>query len=162
VAGFDPAPYTWPASPPEPFAGELVSHNDPNLDNVVFRDGRAVALIDFDLASPGSRLWDVACAARLWAPMRPDARIRDSRRGRAFQRFALFVAAYGEDDLDRAGVATAVQKNQEWFSRLIDRYVAAGHAAFVEYSRTEMRMRADDYRRWWSENEAAVRDVLGI
>jgi Ser/Thr protein kinase RdoA (MazF antagonist) len=62
VAGFDPTRHTWPASPPQSFAGQLVNHNDPNLDNVVFRDRRAVALIDFDLASPGSRLWDVACA----------------------------------------------------------------------------------------------------
>jgi phosphotransferase family enzyme len=59
-------------SPPPPFAGELVSHNDLNLDNVVFGDGRAVSLIDFDLAGLGSPVWDVACAARLWAPLRPN------------------------------------------------------------------------------------------
>jgi Ser/Thr protein kinase RdoA (MazF antagonist) len=62
VTGFDPRPYTWSAYPPPPFAGSLVSHNDPTLDNVVFRDGRPVALIDFDLVSLGSRVWDVACA----------------------------------------------------------------------------------------------------
>src|SRR4051794_26842518 len=83
VRTFDPSPYAWSPSPPDPFAGELISHNDPNLDNVVFRDGRAVALIDFDLASPGARVWDVACAARLWAPLRPERYIDDSRRGRA-------------------------------------------------------------------------------
>src|SRR3712207_7405941 len=43
-----PTPYEWPPSPPAPFAEGLVSHNDVNLDNVVFRDGRAVALIDFE------------------------------------------------------------------------------------------------------------------
>ncbi len=64
VADFDPAGYTWPTRPP-PLAGELISHNDPNLDNIIFRDGRAVALIDFDLASPGSRLWDVASGPAL-------------------------------------------------------------------------------------------------
>ena len=67
---FDPSPYSWAPSPLR-FRGSLVTHNDMNLDNVVFRDGRAAALIDFDLASPGSRAWDVACAARLWAPLRP-------------------------------------------------------------------------------------------
>src|SRR3954452_4237139 len=50
VDTFDPAPHVWPPSPPAPFAGELVSHNDVNLDNVVFRGGQAVAFIDFDLA----------------------------------------------------------------------------------------------------------------
>ena len=38
---------------PPPFDRGGIAHNDPNLDNVVFRDGRAVALIDFDLAAPG-------------------------------------------------------------------------------------------------------------
>ena len=56
------------------FRDGMISHNDPNLDNVIFAGGRAVALIDFDLASPGSAVWDVACAARLWAPLRDPAR----------------------------------------------------------------------------------------
>src|SRR5918998_1398138 len=97
VAGFDPSPYPWPTSPPASFRGELVGHNDLNLDNVVFRDGRAVALIDFDLAGPGSRVWDVACAARLWAPVRPDATIRDARRGRGLRRLRLFPDAHRGD-----------------------------------------------------------------
>jgi hypothetical protein len=151
VAGFDPTPHAWPASPPEPFTGELVSHNDLNLDNVVFRDGRAVGLIDFDLASPGSRLWDVACAARLWAPIRPDGRIRDARRGHGLERVRVFLDAYGIEDLDVGSLVTAVQQNQEWFSRLIDRYVAGGHAGFTEYSRSEARMRPEDYRIWLAE-----------
>ena len=29
VSTFDPTPHAWPSSPPPPFAGELVSHNDP-------------------------------------------------------------------------------------------------------------------------------------
>jgi hypothetical protein len=49
---FDASPHSWPPSPPEGFVGDIVTHNDINLDNVVFRDGRAVALIDFDLAGP--------------------------------------------------------------------------------------------------------------
>lgn len=161
VADFDPAPYAWPASPAEPFAGGLVSHNDPNLDNVVFRDGRAVALIDFDLASPGSRLWDVACAARMWAPLRPDHGIRDSRRGRAFARFRLFLDAYGPGDVDLARILDAVQANQAWFGRLIERYVVAGHAGFTEYQRSERRMPAEDYRRWLADNEPVLRAALG-
>jgi hypothetical protein len=160
VSGFDPAPHAWPASPPEPFAGELVSHNDLNLDNIVFRDGRAVGLIDFDLASPGCRLWDVACALRLWAPIRPDERIKDARSGRALERCRVFLAAYGAEDLALDLLLRAVQQNQEWFSRLIDRYVASGHAGFTEYSRSEARMRAGDYRLWLAENETALRQAL--
>jgi hypothetical protein len=162
AAAFDPASYTWPLSPPAPFAGELVSHNDPNLDNVVFRDGRAVALIDFDLASPGSRLWDVACASRLWAPVRPDEDIRDARRGRALDRLRLFVDAYGVAEGDRERVLAAVARNQDWFRRLIERHVAAGHLAFVEYWESGRRARAEAFDRWLEENEGAVRTALGL
>jgi hypothetical protein len=160
VADFDPGPHSWPQSPPGSFAGELVSHNDPNLDNIVFRGGRAVALIDFDLAAPGSRLWDVACAARQWAPLRPDALIHDPRRGAAFQRLRVFVDGYGADDLDLGRLAAAVQQNQEWFGRLIERYVAAGHEGFSEYARSEARLSADAYGRWLAENEQALREAL--
>jgi len=156
VAGFDPAPHAWPASLPAAFRGELVGHNDLNLDNVVFRDGRAVALIDFDLAGPGSRVWDLACAARLWAPVRPDATIRDTRRGRGFRRLRLFLDAYGADGADRGRIPGALQQNQEWFCVLIERYTAAGHAAFLEYSRSDLRMQADAYRDWLADVAPAL------
>src|SRR3954463_12729469 len=110
VETFDWSPDVWPPSAPEAFRGELISHNDVNLDNVVFRGGRAVALIDFDLASPGSRLWDVACAARLWAPLRPDTAIDDDRRGRGLARFRLFVDSYGIPARDRSRVVDAVEE----------------------------------------------------
>src|ERR1700730_10240509 len=47
---------------------ELVSHRDYYPGNVVFRDGLPVALIDFDLAYPTARLYDIATASRYWAP----------------------------------------------------------------------------------------------
>ena len=160
VAGFDPSPYRWPTSPPASFRGELVGHNDLNLDNVVFRDGRAVALIDFDLAGPGSRVWDVACAARLWAPVRPDATIRDARRGRGLRRLRLFLDAYGADDGDRRRLPAALQQNQEWFCTLIERYAAAGHQGFLEYSRSDLRVQADVYRAWLADVAPALAAAL--
>ncbi|MFE7484242.1 phosphotransferase [Streptomyces sp. NPDC057552] len=59
----------WPRSLADPAGGTLLCHNDVCPDNVVFRDGRAAALIDFDLAAPGRPLWDIAMAARYWVPM---------------------------------------------------------------------------------------------
>jgi hypothetical protein len=49
---------------------ELVSHRDYALGNVVFRGGLPVALIDFDLAKPTTRLYDIANALWYWAPLR--------------------------------------------------------------------------------------------
>lgn len=47
----------------------MLCHNDVCPENVVFRNGRATALIDFDLAAPGRAVWDVAMTARYWVPM---------------------------------------------------------------------------------------------
>ena len=79
---FDPAGYQWPRPIPSRFRTGLVSHNDVHPANLVFRDGRAVGLIDFDLAGPGSAAWDVAAAARSWAPLQDDQDITDARQGR--------------------------------------------------------------------------------
>ncbi|MFF2328832.1 MULTISPECIES: phosphotransferase [unclassified Streptomyces] len=59
----------WPRALSDPEGGTMLCHNDVCPDNVVFRDGRAAALIDFDLAAPGRPLWDVAMTARYWIPM---------------------------------------------------------------------------------------------
>src|SRR6266567_3551049 len=95
AASFDPAGYQWPRPIPVRFRTGLVSHNDVHPANLVFRDGHAVALIDFDLAGPGSAIWDFAAAARYWAPLQDDQDITDSRRGRALERFRIFLHARG-------------------------------------------------------------------
>ncbi|MFJ7299238.1 phosphotransferase [Streptomyces sp. NPDC099088] len=60
---------TWSDDLADPEGGTMLCHNDVCPDNVVFRDGKAAALIDFDLAAPGRPLWDLAMTARYWAPM---------------------------------------------------------------------------------------------
>lgn len=159
---FDPLPHSWAPSPPEGFVGDVVTHGDINLDNVVFRDGRAVALIDFDLASPGSRAWDVACAARLWAPLRPGVYISDTRRGREFERFRLLVDRYGMNDSDRLKVAEGVQQNYKWFYNLIKSSAASGHAAFAKHWTVKTREQAELTRHWHAENQPNLRAALGI
>lgn len=59
----------WPRDLADPEGGTMLCHNDVCPENVVFRDGQAAALIDFDLAAPGRPLWDVAMTARYWVPM---------------------------------------------------------------------------------------------
>jgi hypothetical protein len=162
VSTFDPTPHAWPPSPPEAFVGDIVSHNDPNLDNVVFRDGRAVALIDFDLAGPGSRAWDVACAARLWAPLRPDVFITDSRRGRALERFRLFVDSYGMGEADRLRVLEGVRQNYTWFYHLIRTSAADGHAAFARYWTSRIKEQAELTLNWFADNEPNFRAALAL
>ena len=111
-AGWAPPPgAVWggtPAYAGRPLAErpELVSHRDYYPGNVVFRDGRPVALIDFDLAMPTTRLYDIANALWYWAPLRDP---RD--RAPAFtgadipRRVAVFADAYGMTARHRAELA---------------------------------------------------------
>jgi hypothetical protein len=75
---------------------ELVSHCDYYPGNVVFRDGLPVALIDFDLAHPTTRLYDVANALWYWAPLRaPQDRSPAFKAVDIPHRVAVFADAYG-------------------------------------------------------------------
>lgn len=61
-----------PDPPLEPLfkVPELVSHQDYCPGNVVFREGRPVAFIDFDLARPTTRVADLVNLLHWWAPLR--------------------------------------------------------------------------------------------
>jgi aminoglycoside phosphotransferase (APT) family kinase protein len=84
---------------------ELVSHRDYALGNVVFRGGLPVALIDFDLAKPTTRLYDLANALWYWAPLR-DPRDRSPALVDADvpHRVVVFANAYGMSANQRAGL----------------------------------------------------------
>jgi hypothetical protein len=114
VRTLDPTHHQWSTTVPSPYRGILVTHNDPNLDNVVFRNGQAVAFIDFDLASPGTPLWDAALAARLWVPLRDPSDVPEDLAARARHRLRLFADAYGLRRTERERLATAVLATHTW------------------------------------------------
>ena len=66
-----PDPPGIPPAPPYP--PELIGHVDITPENVVFRDGQAVALIDFDLAKWATRADEMYSAMMWWAPLRDPA-----------------------------------------------------------------------------------------
>ena len=111
-AGWAPPPgavwYMSPANPGRPITErtELVSHRDYALGNVIFRDGMPAALIDFDLAKPTTRLYDIANALWYWAPLR-DPRDRAPAFADADipHRVAVFADAYGMTARHRAELA---------------------------------------------------------
>jgi hypothetical protein len=147
VASFDPSGYSWPRPIPSRFRTGLVSHNDVHPANLVFRGGRAVALIDFDWAGPGSAVWDFAAAARYWAPLQPDRDITDDRQGRKLERFRIFLDASGLSRAGRRQVAEALVANHDWTYAIVTEAAAAGHEGFADHWRTveEPAARA---RRW--------------
>jgi aminoglycoside phosphotransferase (APT) family kinase protein len=93
IAGLPPAP----GYPPE-----LIGHTDITPENVVFRDGRAFALIDFDLAKPATRAEEMFNAMMWWAPLF-DPRDVDPllREADAPRRARILADAYGLSGTDR-------------------------------------------------------------
>ena len=155
VASFDPAGYAWPRQVPARYRTGLVSHNDVHPANVVFRDGRAVALIDFDLAGPGSVTWDFAAAARSFVPLLDEADVTDSRRGRALARFRTFLAASGLTRAGRLSVAEALVANHDWTYAIVTEAAAAGHAGFADHWRS-VGPEAWRARRWCERHRRAL------
>lgn len=114
AASFTPAPDVLPATAPAGLAGippaplpppELIGHADITPENVVFRDGLAVALIDFDFAHPVTRAEEMFSAMMWWAPLF-DPRDVDPllRTVDAPRRARILADAYGLSGTDRERV----------------------------------------------------------
>jgi hypothetical protein len=160
VASFDAGGHAWPQPVPARFRSGIISHNDPNLDNVIFSAGRAVALIDFDLASPGSAVWDMACATRLWAPLRDESDAPDELRGLALARLRIFVDAYGLPRSDRARVVDAMVAAHEWCYDIVRAAVGNGHETFERIWSGGGRLRAERTVAWLATHGAHMREAL--
>ncbi len=161
VRGFDPTPWRWGTSVPDRYRSGLVTHNDPNLDNVVFKDGRAVALIDFDLAAPGCVAWELAAAARLWVPLQDPRDVPQAVAGRVLERLRLFADAYGLTTDERREVVLAVGPSHHWGYGIVREGAGTGHAGYADYWR-ESQDRFARGDRWVEDNlDLLLGAVLG-
>jgi hypothetical protein len=110
VASFDAAAVAgWELDWADPVGGRQVCHNDTFPENVVFRDGRAIALIDFDMAAPGRPFWDLAVATQEWMPLHaPGTRSDHDYPLDAVARFGRFARAYGVEADDAVALVDIV------------------------------------------------------
>jgi hypothetical protein len=154
--GFRPAQgAVWRSFGPPPPDTEVICHHDAAPHNVVWRPDGTLALIDFDLSSPGARIYDVAYAAWTWVPLFSD---RDSytlgwRRPDRPRRLRLFSDAYGLVPRDRQRLVRTIRKRIVDHIEGIKRMAMAGDPAFVRivhkgHLRRPMRdLRLIDYER---------------
>jgi hypothetical protein len=95
-----PGPLGIPPAPPYP--PELIGHVDITPENVVFRDGEAVALIDFDLAKWATRADEVFNMMMWWAPLADPADVDPLlQHVDVPRRCRLLADAYGMSRADR-------------------------------------------------------------
>jgi hypothetical protein len=129
---------------PEP---HVVCHHDLSPKNTVFRAGRAVAFIDWDLATPEAPVHDVVHAAWQFVPLTTDQACarqgwaRPPDRGR---RLRILLDAHGLPRADRRDFAARVAGRMETTAAGIEALAAGGAPAF---RRLVARGVPDDIRR---------------
>jgi hypothetical protein len=160
VDGFDASPRRWSDDLADPRGGPVVCHNDICPENVVFRDGEAVAILDWDFAAPGRPLWDVAALMSMWGPVHdPSDPVPGMEGLDAFARARVIADAYGLDADERAQVP-GVFVDRLAIS-LVEKRAAAGEQAFIEMlARQGGEGRAKRRRDWLDANIDRLRDAL--
>jgi Ser/Thr protein kinase RdoA (MazF antagonist) len=76
---------------------EVICHNDFAFYNLVFDGERVIGVIDWDFASPGPRLWDIAYLAYRAAPLSSSDRRDGFTDAERRDRLHRLLAAYGTD-----------------------------------------------------------------
>lgn len=154
---------SWSSEMADPVGGEVFCHNDVCLENVVFRDGAAVALLDFDFAAPGRRVFDLASFARMCVPIDDDenaARLGWSSADRP-ARLRLVCDEYGLDGPARARLLTCLDESIARGGEFVRRRVEAGEAPFIEmWESMGGQERFDRRRRWWAEGRVDFQAAL--
>jgi len=135
----------WRNPPREP--AEVVCHNDFAPYNLVF-DGRTlVGVIDFDMASPGPRRWDLAYLAYRLVPYVEDADAPPSVSEAEGDRLSALLSAYGTDATPEEVWATMATRLEELavHSRTEShrRPELAEHAKMYERDAARLRARAE-------------------
>lgn len=145
-------PAKWSDDLADSCGGAMVCHNDVCLENVVFRDGEAVALLDFDFAAPGRPLFDLAVFARMCVPIDDD--LSAERLGFIDldrpARLRLVADTYGLDAEGRNAVVELLDRPMESGGTFIQRRVEAGDPNFIRTLDEMGGMERYERRlRWW-------------
>ncbi len=119
---------------------EVVCHNDAALYNIVFKEKLPIGIIDFDMAGPGPRLWDIAYTLYTAIPLAafsPEEHhkvVVDYNRERHAsvrkKRIQLFFEAYGLDV--PVGLKNWVISRIKFMCTTLSERAASGDPAFIK------------------------------
>jgi hypothetical protein len=160
---FEPADAAWSDEMQDPSGGSIICHNDVCLENVVFRDGTAVGLLDFDFAAPGRAAYDLAQMARMCVPIDDDvnaARLGWQPADRS-GRLRLVTDAYGLDGPGRRLVLEILADSMASGGEFVRRRIAAGDPNFIAmWNQMGGQERFDRRRRWFAEHHEELERAL--
>ena len=163
ASAFDPSPFAWSSDVSDPAGGPIVGHNDVCPENVVFRDGVPVALLDFDVAAPGRPELDLASLARMYVPVDDD--VNAGRLGwRPADRpgrLRLVADAYGLGAAGRRTLGACLDDVFDRTEEFVRRRVAGGDLNFVAiWAAMNGEERFARRRRWWASSQQRFLEAL--
>lgn len=123
---------------------EVICHNDFSPHNLAFRDGAIIGAIDFDMCSPGPRIWDIAYYATRMVPLTGEPPHGAPSGDDVARRIHLLLNAYGPD---AGSIPLTIDAVMQVAIRRLYGLADFSRLKADELNKPELRDEADEYER---------------